>query len=343
MVKRAMDWWRVIWGLGLRPNSAGSVVFALACVAIATLVRIGLGLVSPDSAVFAPYYSATLVAALVGGAGAGSVAAVAGGVVALWLFVPPDWTLVPFVKEQVVSVVLYGISCVVIVWAAESYRGLLRRLRDEEATRRLLNRELDHRIKNMLASVQAIVTTTLRGQAGARDTISARIAALAATNDLLVKSDWCSASLREILLGEFAPYGLARVSLAGEDVECPAAIAMPLALVVHELATNASKYGALSRPEGRVEVAWRVAGDRLDLQWTERGGPEPQRPTRSGFGSKLLRRSLQPFDGVVETTFTAGGLRLRIAVTLPQPTDRPAAPPPQLPRAALAPPSSALT
>ncbi len=316
MVRQAMDWWRAIWRLGLRPSSPAALIFALGCVVVATLVRIGLGWVSPDSAVFAPYYSATLVAALVGGAGAGAAAAIAGGMVALWLFVPPDWSIVPFVKEQVVSVLLYGISCVVIIWAAESYRGLLRRLRDQEATRRLLNRELDHRIKNILASVQAIVNESLRGQPDARKTLGARIAALAATNDLLVKSDWCGASLGEILSREFSPYGLARFHLAGEDVECPAAIVIPLALVMHELATNASKYGALSRPDGRVEVAWQIDGDRLVLQWVERGGPAPKEPTRSGFGTTLLRRSLRPFDGAVDMRFDPAGLELRLAVTL---------------------------
>ncbi|HUI96019.1 MAG TPA: sensor histidine kinase [Xanthobacteraceae bacterium] len=335
MVRQAMDWWRAIWGLGLRPNSPAALVFALGCVVVATLVRIGLGWVSPDSAVFAPYYSATLVAALVGGVGAGAAAALAGSIVALWLFVPPDWTIVPFVKEQVVSVLLYGISCVVIIWAAESYRGLLCRLRDQEAIRQLLNHELDHRIKNILASVQAIVNQSLRGQADVRKTLGARIAALAATNDLLVKSDWCGASLGEILTREFSPYGLTRFRLAGEDVECPAAIVIPLALVMHELATNASKYGALSRPEGRVDVAWQVEGDRLVLQWVERGGPAPQPPTRSGFGTTLLRRSLRPFDGVVETRFEPDGLRLRLAVTLPRAApDVPAAPAREAPRVA---------
>src|ERR1700722_8126642 len=119
MIRRGIDWWLSVWGLGLRPQSWSAWVFALGCVAIATLVREGLGLVSPDSAVFAPYYSATLVAALVAGAAAGSVAAIAGGLVALWLFVPPDWVLAPFVKEQVVSVLMFAISSIVIVSAAE--------------------------------------------------------------------------------------------------------------------------------------------------------------------------------------------------------------------------------
>ena len=108
----------------------------MACVVAATVVRKGLGLISPDSAVFAPYYSATLVAALVGGAEAGALAFGVGGLAAYWLFVPPDWGVASFRLEQLVSLVLYGASSLIIIWAAESYRGLLQRLRSEEATRR---------------------------------------------------------------------------------------------------------------------------------------------------------------------------------------------------------------
>src|SRR5215472_517821 len=108
------------------------MAFAVACVAVATAVRVGLGIISPDSAVFAPYYSATLVAALVGGVESGAVATGLGAVAAYALFVPPEWNLASFRIEQAVSIVLYGTSSVIIIWAAESYRGLLQRLRSEE-------------------------------------------------------------------------------------------------------------------------------------------------------------------------------------------------------------------
>jgi two-component sensor histidine kinase len=318
MIRHAIDWWRSVWGFGLRPRSLSAWLFALTCVALATLLRKALGLVSPDSAAFAPYYSATLVAALVAGASAGAVAAIAGGLVALWLFVPPDWVLAPFVKEQVGSVLMFAISSVVIVWAAESYRGLLFRLRAEEATRRLLNHELDHRIKNTLASVQAIVNETLREQPESRARIDARIAALGATNDLLMRSDWAGAALREILTREFAPYGLARFTLAGDDIECPARLATSLGLVVHELTTNASKYGALSSADGAIDVAWRRDGDRLELAWTEHGGPPPKPVGRRGFGTKLLQACMRQFDGTIDLDYAPAGLRLRLTLRLPR-------------------------
>jgi two-component sensor histidine kinase len=245
MIRWAVDRWRWIWRWGLSPRSAAALVFAGVCVVIATAVRIGFGLISPDSAVFAPYYSATLVAALVGGPEAGSLAAGLGGLAAYCFFVPPHWSLAPFRLEQSISLVLYGTSSVVIIWTAQGYRRLLQQLREAEATRELLNLELVHRNKNILANVQSIVGLALMGQSALRDAISGRISALGATNDLLVRSEWRSASFREILIAEFTPFGLARFRLNGSDVDCPQTLAVLLALVVHELTTNAVKYGAL--------------------------------------------------------------------------------------------------
>ena len=244
--------WHSTWRIGLCPRSPAALFFAVACVGIATIVRIGLGLISPDSAVFAPYYSATLVAALVGGAEAGMLAAGLGGLAACWLFVPQNWSVASFRLEELVSLVLYGASSVVIIAAAQSYRGLLQRLRSEEATRQLLNLELVHRIKNVLAGT----SNRWPGASKLLETVSGRLAALGTTNDLLVRSEWQSAPLREILVQEFAPYDLARFQLRGGDVECPYAVAVLLALIIHELTTNAAKYGALSSPNGQITIAW---------------------------------------------------------------------------------------
>jgi two-component sensor histidine kinase len=318
MIGWASNRWCSLWHAGLPPRSGAALLFVVACVGVATAVRMGLGLISPDSAVFAPYYSATLVTALVGGAESGALAAGLGGVAAYGLFVPPDWDLASFRLEQLVSLVLFATSSVVIIWAAQSYRGLLQRIRSEEATRRLLNLELVHRIKNILAGVQSIVCQSLRDQDGLLETISARLAALGATNDLLVKSEWRGASLRDILVCEFAPYDLSRFELRGEDVDCPNAIAILLALIVHELTTNAIKYGALSNASGRIDIAWSIVAGRLALEWIESGGPQPTAPTRVGFGSKLLRSGVRQFQGSVDCQFEPTGLRCRFSLTMPQ-------------------------
>jgi hypothetical protein len=111
-----------------------------------------------------------------------------GGVTAYCLFVPPDWAAPSFRLEQLVSLFLYGSSCLVIVLAAEHYRSLLQRVRNEEVSRSLLNLELAHRIRNMLAVAQAVVGQSLQDQKDLRQTVSARLAALGATNDLLVST-----------------------------------------------------------------------------------------------------------------------------------------------------------
>ena len=318
LVKWGNERWHSIWHNGLHPRSVASLTFALACVGIATLVRIGLGLISPDSAVFAPYYSATLVAALVGGATAGGVAALFGGIIACWLFVPPEWSLAPFVTEQLVSLFLFAASSVVIICAAQSYRGLLQRLREAESKRQLLNYELAHRIKNMLANVQAIINQTLRGQPDVLNKLNARVAALEATNDLLVGSDWRSASLRDIITGEFSPYDPSRFQLVGDDVECPSSTAIMLALIFHELTTNAMKYGALSNPNGRISVAWKKISSRLDVEWVESGGPQPSARLNEGFGSKLLRACLKQIKGSIDIQIKPTGLQLRLSMNVPE-------------------------
>jgi two-component sensor histidine kinase len=320
MFKRGMDWWSTIWVAGLRPGSARAVFFSLVCVAAATLIRVGLGFASPDSAIFAPYYSATLVAALVGGTVAGVVATVVGGIMAVCLFVPPHWGSTSFAVEQLVSLVLFAISSVVIVWAAENYRGLLQRLRHEEGTRQLLNRELAHRIRNILASVQAVVNQTLRDQKAVRDEMLVRITALGATNDILIDSEWYTASLREILVREFAPYDLYRFHLDGPDIECPQPIAVTLALIIHELTTNAAKYGALSNTTGQVDVTWRKCDNRFDLEWVELGGPRPKECVNSGFGTRLLRASLKQFNGSTQISFEPTGLRVELTLDFPEET-----------------------
>lgn len=312
-----LDHWGKLWRIGLRPRSPAALGFAIVCVAGAAAVRVGLGLISPDSAVFASFYSATLVAALVGGAAAGGLAAGLGAIVAYALFVPPEWSLPGFELSQVVSSILYVASSVVIIWAAESYRTLLARLRDEENARQLLNRELTHRIKNTLASVQAIVNQSLSDLPDVRKKINDRIAALGTTNDMLINSDCQGASLRQILSAELAPYGGSRFRLAGRDVVCPSSLASLLNLVFHELATNAAKHGALSGPEGRIAVSWTAVEGRLHLDWIESGGPRLTPPTRRGFGTKLLRCAAQQFNGSVDMQFEPTGLRCNLSLALP--------------------------
>jgi PAS domain S-box-containing protein len=199
--------------------------------------------------------------------------------------------------------------------------------KEAEERQALLVRELHHRVKNTLATVQAIVSSTARNA----DTIEdfyrgfvGRIVSLAHTHNLLTDDQWQTASLRELLDNELGPYddpNGRRVSVDGPDIELPSGAAVPIGMAIHELTTNAAKHGALSTPDGRVEVRWSVAerdGDAaLVFAWTEKGGPPVERPTREGFGSRLLRRVLSAqLAAEVSIDFDPAGLRFRLEAPL---------------------------
>jgi two-component sensor histidine kinase len=189
-----------------------------------------------------------------------------------------------------------------------------------EQQQKLLVDELNHRVKNTLATVQAIAAQTLRTApepAAFREAFEARLLALSATHDLLTATSWRSAQLRDVAAVEFRPYGPERYRLDGPDVALAPAEALSLGLLFHELATNAAKYGALSAADGRVDVRWQVVDARLELTWRERGGPPVTIPTRRGFGSRLIERSLKgEMRGEAALDFAPDGLVCRVVLPL---------------------------
>jgi len=164
-----------------------------------------------------------------------------------------------------------------------------------EQTEKMLIRELQHRSNNLLTIVQAVAYQTLSGDgplAQASKTFEARLRALARSNEQLIESNQIGVELRDLLRLELEPYG-DRVTTEGARVMIGAQRAHNVALALHELATNAAKYGALSNRSGKIEVHWTVAvegkGDVLKIKWQEIGGPNVVGPTRHGFGTKLLQ------------------------------------------------------
>jgi two-component sensor histidine kinase len=201
--------------------------------------------------------------------------------------------------------------------------------RQAQAQQSLLIRELHHRVKNTLATVQAVVGATARSTSNIDEFYKAfvgRIISLANTHSLLTEAVWQTASLREILEKELSPYNDntgARVLLEGRDVELPSDAAVPIGMAVHELTTNATKYGALSVDTGQVSVSWssqpEEEGVRLKLCWQERGGPPVSQPERQGFGSRLLHRVLATqLNAKVDMAFEPEGLRVSIDAVLKQ-------------------------
>ncbi len=201
-----------------------------------------------------------------------------------------------------------------------------RRAAEERQT--LLAREVDHRAKNALAVVQAAVRLTPKDDAAAfARAIEGRVHALARAQTLLAADRWTSADLRGVIQGELAPFLAAgqaqpQAVLDGPRVALPAGVTQPLAMAVHELATNAVKHGALSTPGGRVEVSWsleaRGAAPLLRLRWSESGGPAVTgAPARRGFGSRVLEGTVRgQLRGEVTTRWAEGGLVCTITVPL---------------------------
>jgi two-component sensor histidine kinase len=190
-----------------------------------------------------------------------------------------------------------------------------------ERRQQLLIHELNHRVKNMLATVQSVARQSLGRAKGASPLadFEDRLMALAWTHDILTRERWAGASLRVMLERTLAPHaGDGRVELSGPDLRISPKMALALAMGGHELATNAVKYGALSNEAGHVAVRWRLDPEaeppRLILEWQESGGPPVQPPKLRGFGSRLLERGLaHELGGEVKIAFEPAGVRARIS------------------------------
>jgi PAS domain S-box-containing protein len=187
-----------------------------------------------------------------------------------------------------------------------------------EEHHRLLINELNHRVKNTLATVQAIAFQTLKGDislAEARARFETRLLALSRAHNLLTEQNWGGAPLDRVVRDatEHLSGERARFDIAGDPVWLAPRAALALALALHELGTNAAKHGALSREGGRVRVTWREEDDRLRLEWKETGGPPVRPPERRGFGSRLIERGLAAdLGGSASLHFEPDGLRCRI-------------------------------
>lgn len=201
---------------------------------------------------------------------------------------------------------------------AVRFRGTVRDITKRKATEEAqatLNHELSHRIKNTLAMVDAIASQTLRHAADrlAVESFGKRIQALGSAHDILLQQSWLGAPLRDIMDGVLAKHaGRERILLEGADLMIGSRAVLSISLLLHELATNALKHGALSVPTGRVDVGWRVEPGRngnpeLVMTWRESGGPPTTAPSRKGFGTRLIQAGLAG-TGVADLRFETLGL-----------------------------------
>ena len=201
-------------------------------------------------------------------------------------------------------------------------RDVTERRRAEERQRLLVN-ELNHRVKNTLALVQGLALQSFRegrDPAKARAAFQERLTALAAAHDLLTRESWEGATLAQLAEEAIGHHNSQeeRIAFGGPDILLSPKAAVSLVMALHELGTNAAKYGALSTPEGRVRLGWEVSdGDRLRLEWRERGGPPVERPDHKGFGFRMIERALAAdLAGQAGIGFHPEGLVCRIEAPL---------------------------
>jgi two-component sensor histidine kinase len=205
-----------------------------------------------------------------------------------------------------------------IVGASKIARDITERKRNEERIATLA-REAEHRSKNLLASVQAAVNlSSAATSAELKRAIEGRIQALANVHSLFVESRWIGAGLETIATQELAPYAAkdqSRVRIGGPAVLLEPTAAQAIAVTLHELATNAAKYGSLSGAKGKIDLQWQhEPNGQLTLRWTESGGPAVKAPTRRGFGSRVIERMADQLKGKAHFDWRPDGLVCEMTV-----------------------------
>ncbi len=208
-----------------------------------------------------------------------------------------------------------------IVGASKIARDIRAR-KDAERLQHVIMNELKHRVKNVLATVRAIAMQTFRAEEDrpARAAFDARMLSLSRAHDLLTAASWSGAELSAVIAEVLSPYDMGNVEIVGPPLRLPSEVVLPLSLALHELATNAAKYGALSVSSGQVGIRWDIIhGDspRLTITWTERSGPVVQTPSRKGFGTQMMEGILSTqLNGDVRIDYAPSGLVCRINTPL---------------------------
>jgi len=291
---------------------------AFGLVSAATLIRLGLHQELSSASPFTVYSLATLCMALAGGFYPGLVTLAASLVTGAILFLPPAFslTLAEGAGWPIAMFALFGGIQVILV------SGLIASILLHDEHHQLLSGELRHRSRNLFSVVQGIASRTLmecQTLSEARQAIDMRLAALARTHAMLADSGWTGSPLEQIVSEELTSFAN-QVSCTGCSLMLNTAAAQNFSLIIHELATNAVKHGALSRPEGRITIQGSIrscAGrDLFEFSWIESGGPPVQRPQRTGFGSSILNGMAKRFAQHAEASYPSEGLTYELRVLL---------------------------
>ncbi len=313
---------------GVAPQWLIGILIGLAVTFLALLAREALQQLWPTSIPFGLMFPAILIATLLGRWPAGLTTFALGGILTWYLILPRLHRFGVTQRDELTIILVYSFVGLLMLWLADAWlrseRGLRRerelRFAEENRRQKLIAQELSHRIKNTLSTVQAIAAQTF-GKAGvdeeARRAFDNRLAALARAHDLLTAESWAEAPIHELVASATSPFDAGRFRIDGPALALAPRQAVALCLALHELATNATKYGALSVPDGLVEIGWRAEDDSVHCVWVERGGPPVGPPKARGFGTRLLERGLvSDLGGNIRLDFLPDGLRCEMSAPL---------------------------
>lgn len=303
---------------GEPPAGGKGFAFACAMVLIPTVIRASLDALVTDTT-FVAYYPFILISALLLSWTTAAAVTVASALAANFLFMEPRYVFFAQVTDTI-GTFLFVLSSMLIVAVGQTLRRAVRDLEAARVREAHLNRELQHRVKNTLAVVQGLAVQTFRDVPnvnGSLDKLQGRIRALADANEILSNGHWEECRLPTLAVKALEPFNArGAITLFGPECSLPEESCVPLVLALHELATNAVKYGALSTPAGSVQLSWEAASGsetELIMQWQERHGPAVSEPTRRGLGAKLLRPQLGLRD--VAVAFEAHGVSCDLRLT----------------------------
>jgi two-component sensor histidine kinase len=318
-MRKWIDEFRRGWQGISQPSPLLSIGFAVCCLALATAARWCLSLIRPD-VFFTPYCPAVVFATAFGGPRVGIATAIVSSALGVTLNFSDVTTDFARYALLIIFLAVSGLT----IWGVQHYRSIASRQREiakrliqEEEYRKLVVDELQHRLKNKLSTIHAVLRQMLQDQPQVWASIDPRIRALSATDDLIAKVDGSGCDIKDLLLFELGPYGHVRFTLNGTSLFLPAKLAVSLALIFHELATNAGKYGAFSSARGLLQVSWSVTEDRLYIVWDETEGPPVGAVETAGFGTRLLTSALRPFDGKTEIAYLKTGLHCTMQCRIP--------------------------
>ncbi|XSC44393.1 sensor histidine kinase [Bradyrhizobium sp. RDT10] len=318
-MKKLIDEFRLAWRGISQPSLLFSTAFATGCLVLSTIARWGVAQIRPD-VFFTPYFPAVFLATAIGGARIGIATAIAGGL--LGVTVNFDSSIAD--SARFALLLMFWAVCGFAIWGVEHYRTIVaqqqedsKRLIREEEYRKLLVEELQHRLKNKTSTIHAVLHQVLQNQPQIWGSIDRRLRALSATDDLIARLDGSGCDIKDMLHSELGPYGHVRFNLNGDPLFLPAQLAVSLALIFHELATNAGKYGAFSSARGLLQVSWSVSENRLNVTWDETEGPAVENVGPAGFGTKLLQSALRAFDGKTEIRFLKTGVHCTMQCRIP--------------------------